>query len=220
MYCDNEIKYVKEYLKKTNGENSRRREETFRKRSEHIKNVNTWCLRIYNELDETTKTQVSLACILLAATFHDVAYGVESFHNSHPLEGAQIWKEYAINNNYNINIIEYVSFLIEKHSNKELLKEKDTPLELIILMEADMLDEEGAMSICWDMINLAYKKPQGYLDCYNKLIKYTAHILDNNLMVTKPAIKFWSSKQNLVKEFIKQLEYDLNIQGEYQWIKK
>ncbi len=214
MNFEKEFEYVKDYLTTTNGELSRRETETFRKRSEHIKNVCTWCLRIYNELDEIFKSRVSLDCILLAATFHDVAYGVESFYNSHPLEGAQIWKEYAIRNNYDINKIEYVSFLIKEHSNKELLKEKDTPLELIILMEADILDEEGAMSICWDMINLSYKHPQSYLDCYYKIIKYSAHILNENPMKTKPAIRYWQNKQNLVKEFINQLEFDLNINKE------
>lgn len=211
MSFEKEFEYVKKYLITTNGELSRRETETFRKRSEHIKNVCTWCLRIYNELDEITKSRVLIDCILLAATFHDVAYGVESFHNSHPLEGAQIWQEYAIRNNYDINKIEYVSFLIKEHSNKELLKEKDTPIELIILMEADILDEEGAMSICWDMLNLAYKKPQSYLDCYYRIIKYTGHILSSNPMITSPAKKFWLNKQKLIKEFIKQLEYDLNI---------
>lgn len=214
MSYEEEFNYVKQYLINTKGESSRRETETFRKRSNHSYNVYNWCLRIYNALDISIKNTISLDSILYAAIFHDVGYGKESFHNSHPIQGANIWKEYALKNIKDQNLIEYVYFLIKEHSNKELLKDDNTPLELIILMEADILDEEGAMSICWDMINLASKKPQSYLDCYDKIIKYSAHILNENPMITLPAIKYWQNKQKLVKEFIEQLEFDLNINKE------
>lgn len=214
MSYEKELNYVKHYLIQTNGESSRRETESFRKRSEHSLNVYNWCLRIYNELEENIKKNISLDSILYAAIFHDVGYGVETFYNSHPIQGADIWKEYAFNNIEDENLIEYVSFLIKEHSNKELLNDKSTPIELIILMEADILDEEGALSICWDMINLAYKHPQSYLDYYYKIIKYSAHILNENPMKTKPAIKYWQNKQKLIEEFIKQLEFDLNINME------
>jgi uncharacterized protein len=44
----------------------------------------------------------------------------------------------------------FVVFLVKNHSNKQLMTAKGTPLELILLMEADLLDETGALSIVWD----------------------------------------------------------------------
>jgi uncharacterized protein len=38
-------------------------------------------------------------------------------------------------------------YLVRSHSNKELMTLSDTPLELILLMEADLLDETGALSV-------------------------------------------------------------------------
>lgn len=206
---EEELKYVQDYLISHNGDNSPRINETFRHRSKHVNNVFRWALRIYNELDYLLQAKIDQNALYLACIFHDVGYGSEHFHNSHPIEGADIWKEYAISKHFDTELIDYVYYLIRMHSNKELLQNKNTPLELVILMEADWLDEEGAMSICWDLISLGHENPKAYDEALNKLEKYSAHILNTNPLVTIPGRKFWSEKQALVANFIKELKYDL-----------
>lgn len=52
-------------------------------------------------------------------------------------------------------------------------------------------------------------KLKAYDEALNKLEKYSAHILNTNPLVTIPGRKFWSEKQALVANFIKELKYDL-----------
>lgn len=208
MY-EEELDYVSKYLIAHNGDNSPRINETFRHRSRHVYNVYRWAIRIVNELETIKQAKINQNALYLACIFHDVGYGSEHFHNSHPIEGADIWKEYAISKNLDNDLISYVYYLIRMHSNKELLQNKDTPLELIILMEADWLDEEGAMSICWDLITLGHDNPTSYEEALNKVEKYSAHILNVNPLITMPGRKYWREKQELVRNFIRELKFDL-----------
>ena len=57
--------------------------------------------------------------------------------------------------------------------------------------------------------NAGHENPKAYDDALNKLEKYSAHILNTNPLVTIPGRKFWSEKQALVANFIKELKYDL-----------
>lgn len=208
---EKEKEYVKDYLIKMNGDNSPREAETFRKRHLHMLNVYHWAQKIVAEIDKVTLKSINPHALYLAALFHDIGYGSEAYKNSHAIEGSDIWKEYAANNGYDSEMIEYVYYLIRNHSNKELLNESNTPVDLIILMEADWLDEEGAMSICWDSMAVARNNPQSYVECLNRIKKYSSHILKNNPMITKPARAFWEHKQVFVENFIKELEADLFI---------
>lgn len=203
---DDAIEYVRKYLLSHNGDKSRREQETFRHRSEHVLNVYKWARRIVEKLDDKS---ISTDSLYLACIFHDVGYGSEHFHNSHPIEGADIWKDYAIQKNYDRELIDYVYYLIRMHSNKELLNNDSTPIELVILLEADLLDEEGAMSICWDLMTLGCTNPSSYQEALTKIKKFSAHILANNPLKTIPGREFWSNKQLLVKTFISSLEFDL-----------
>ena len=78
-------------------------------------------------------------------------------------------------------------------------------------MEADMLDEEGAMALAWDCLTLGATYPDNYEAAYYKIEKFASHILNTNVMRTSNAIKFWERKQKLVVEFMKQLKFDLGI---------
>lgn len=209
MNFEKEILFVKNYLIDHHGEESRRSAETFRKRSEHSFRVYKWCQRIINESKENL--HLDLMALYLAAIFHDVGYGSEYYKNSHAIEGAEIFKNYADANSLDLKLTDKVYYLIYNHSNKELLKNPNSiSKELCILMEADWLDEEGAMSICWDSNTL--KEPSCYEDFLEKIKKYSAHILAINPMVTDSARIFWKNKQEFVKDFIEELSYELFIE--------
>lgn len=210
MY-ENELKYVKDYLLAHDGDKSRRDSETFRKRSKHTINVLKWAQRIVDELDPETVKTLDLEALYLACVFHDIGYGSEYYKNSHAIEGSEIWKNYADDHKLDLDLTDHVYYLIRMHSEKILLM-KESPLELVILMEADWLDEEGAMSICWDNMTLGLTYPQGYEEALEKIKKYSAHILKENPLVTKPGRKYWRRKQEFVKKFINELEFDLFLE--------
>ena len=87
----------------------------------------------------------------------------------------------------------------------------DTPLELIILMEADLLDETGALSVVWDCMMEGSEQIQTFDKAYNHIMNYSYKSINVNPMVTAKAKEFWENKQNLMKEFVDQLSFDLGI---------
>ena len=196
---------VKDYLKIHGGEDDER--FTFRKRSEHIRRVFTWVKRLTEDFTE----EINSDALLTAALFHDIGYGKSV--GSHAENSAVIFRGYAESKGYDKTQSDFIEYLIRNHSNKEMLSSTDTPLELILLLEADLLDETGALRIMWiTMSSTSASAPaQSYKESYQNLLEYTHEDLDTNPMRTAKAKEFWENKQVLIREFLKQLEYDLDI---------
>lgn len=201
------LEFVKQQLEQNGGEVSPY--AVFRKRSEHIKRVFMWVERLANEI-----TPINREALMVAAIFHDVGYGVTVESERHAEYSAKICEEYLYNHGFTPNFIEFVTFLVCNHSRKELLVQGDTPVELIVLMEADLLDETGALSIVWDCMNNGSQKEQSFEKTYKHIKKYSARILECNPMVTAPARRFWKEKQKLVKEFLVHLAHDMGVEDE------
>ncbi len=81
----------------------------------------------------------------------------------------------------------------------------------MVLMEADLLDETGALSIVWDCMLEGSQEIQTFDKTYSHILKYTGKDLTVNPMVTKKAKEFWEAKQSLVQGFLNHLSYDLGI---------
>jgi uncharacterized protein len=89
------------------------------------------------------------------------------------------------------------------------MKEKDTPIELILLMEADILDETGAMMIAWDCMSEGAQEGQSYKKTFERIFEKSYKMTTENPMITKKAKMYWEKKQKLIREFIEQYRYDL-----------
>ena len=98
---------------------------------------------------------------------------------------------------YDVSYIPIISNNISLHSNKSLLKQDDTPIELILLMEADLLDETGALSIVFDCMSSGERYSDSYEEAYKRICKFSCRIFKENPMVTPEAIKIWEEKKNL-----------------------
>ncbi len=205
MY-DTMLSYVKNYLKNNNGEESSIGSFPFRKRSDHIERVYMWADRLIE-----SELHIDKDAILTSAIFHDVGYALSSDNSNHALHSAVICEKYLNENGYDKEFINFVTYLVRNHSNKKLMTIKDTPLELIILMEADILDETGAMSVVWDCMMEGSQEIQTFHKTFNHILNYSYKYLNANPMVTDKAKNYWREKQNLMKEFIKQLSFDLGI---------
>jgi uncharacterized protein len=129
------FQFVKGYLESNNGELSKTGLFPFRKRSEHIRRVLMWAKRL-TEGEEF----VNKEAVLTSAIFHDIGYAVSEDDSGHAKYSAVICESYLKENNFDSEFISLVIYLVKNHSNKELMKSSDTPLELILLMEADLLD--------------------------------------------------------------------------------
>ena len=197
---------VKVYLENNGGEEDDRG-FTFRKRSDHIWRVFIWVGRLIEDCTEN----IDRDALLIAALFHDIGYSISL--NDHPNQSAFLFREFAINKKYDYPQVEFIEYLIRNHSNKELLFESNTPSELIYLLEADMLDETGALGIIWDAMMTGGRLAQNYMETYELLLSHSCDksILTVNPMRTVKAREIWESKQYLISEFLKHLKYDLAI---------
>ena len=197
---------VKTYLQ-IDGRDDDDRGITFRKRSDHMWRVFIWVER----LTENCAENIDREALLTAALWHDVGRHVS--HDEHANQSALLFHDYAINKKYDKSQAEFIEYLIRNHTDKTLLFSSDIPLELVFLLEADMLDETGALGIVWDAMMTGSNSAKNYTEAYELFLlhSYDSSILDNNPMRTEKARKIWENKQNLIREFLKQLEYDLAI---------
>lgn len=201
------LRYVFNILSSNNALKPSKPEAFFRNRYLHSKRVYYWALRLLPDFPNINKEVV-----LTSAIFHDVgyAYGKEN----HAINSSKIFIEYAKNNNFDEDFINKVSNTIINHSDKSLLNNPLSSEELIILLEADLLDEEGAMGIAWDLMSLGYNKPSDYREGITAMWIHSGHILYQDYMVTPLAKKYWNEKKKLVNDFITAYKNDLFIEGE------
>ena len=185
---DNHPEHEKEYI--------------FREKYSHTKRVFSWAKRLL-------QTEEADADILLyAAIFHDVGYTVSPAE--HWKHSAKICRKYLVENKFDNVFIGHVLECILKHDNKELLKDETTNKEVILLIEADCLDESGAMSILRDALSEGLSGNTSYSKTYQRLLnRHIMQPISNLFCVTETAKKIWQEKQKLYFDFVDSLNIDL-----------
>jgi uncharacterized protein len=201
------LKYVKDYLTEHNGDVPHDHLMAFRSKYEHTLRVLMWAKRLAEG-----RNDVNIEVLYTAAIFHDIGNSDED-REAHAKRGADIFYKYGMKNKMDLSFIESVKNIIFFHSSKELLKEKDIPIELILLMEADLLDEEGALRMVWYTLDKAVSGANSYEDVYEHIVMGNNKRLVNP-MVTEKAKYYWEEKQKLVEIFTKQLEDDIYFNRE------
>jgi len=202
------FQFIKEYLESNDGQATKSVKVQFRKRSEHTNRVFIWAKRLIED-----ELNIDKEAVLVSAIFHDVGYAESSDdYSKHAEKGALICEKYLIEQGFEAKFIEKVVYLVKNHSKKELMLEKDTSKELILLMEADLLDESGALSIVWDCMREGAQEKQTFEKTYKHISDYSGRQLNGNPMVTEKGKAFWANKQRLVQDFINQLGFDLALE--------
>ena len=171
----------------------------------HTVRVYKWMIRIVNQLRDDT---LDVEALKIATIFHDVGYAVQG-DDRHAEESAAICRDYLERRPYDPAQIDLICYLILEHPNKRLLHEKTTPLELVVLMEADMLDDTGAMGIILDSWIASKEDDPSFESVCRHFEKYTYRHMKQMEFVTAPGKQFWHEKRNLVYEFLRQYKRDL-----------
>ena len=200
------MSFVKKILVDNDAILDKRHNLSFRNRYEHSIRVFKWVKRLSVDYDN-----FDYDVALTAALFHDVGYAYGKVE--HHIGSSKIFLQYAKDNNFDEKFTEKVNYIILNHSNKNMLKESKDK-EFIVVLEADLLDEEGSLGIVWDLLAAGQNNPNSYLDAINEIKKHSIHILSQDFMVTPTAIKVWDEKKTLVKDFISQLYEDLFVEEE------
>lgn len=198
------LAYTRQYLVE-HGADRNTPGQRFRSRAEHIARVAMWLERLMVQGDVETPE-----ALRLAVAFHDVGYarGVED----HAAHSADILREYAACQGLDAALVEQAAFLVAEHSNKaRWLGAPDAPRDLVLLMEADLLDEEGAMGLARDCLMAGENGAGGYEDAYDRMRRYEPPRLARYPMVTPLARQFWAEKQQIIRTFLQAFAFDLGV---------
>ncbi len=183
-------------------------------RYEHTKRVVGWTKRLYDATPD--KTGLRYEELMIAAIFHDVGRGVAARQGGdHAKAGVPITRNWLLSNGYDPERTEYIANLVGAHSEKWRLKDPSTDRNLVMLMEADLLDDMGLLGIVMDTLIVRARKPEAtFYDCYNHYERYTHPMQHDCPVVTPEARAFWNEKTECTDRFMEQYRRDILIGGE------
>ena len=190
---------VIEFVRKQTAENGRPPNYPFRSRFEHTLRVYRWAIKLQSKLGG------DLDIIVLAALLHDIGWDEVRPHGE---VGAEIAVDYLDSLGVDPEKIAKIGEIIMMHSDKDT--EAELSLECRIVMDADLLDEVGAVGILWDAMATAQEDEASYKRAYYRI--------KNFYRINKPKIKRcktdagrveYNKRMQLIEEFIFQLEKEL-----------
>lgn len=180
-------------------------------RFEHTKRVLGWAKRLYDL--SNSKEQLDYENVMIATIFHDVGRTIAvKSGEPHAKVGVPITRAFLLEHGFEEKRVEYICELVGSHSDKQRMNDENIDKNLLLLMEADLLDDMGALGIVMDcMITEARNSDARFTDCLDHIMRYTRRIQMDNPMITDAAKKFWDEKTRLVCEFTDALIQDVEI---------
>lgn len=202
------VEFVKDCLKDNQTEDIGAKKNIQYSRFEHTKRVLAWAKRLY-DLTLNNETELKYDELMIATIFHDVGRNNKS-GLPHAKASVPITREYLLKHGYSEDKTEYICMLVGDHSDKWKMKDPGIDRNLLLLMEADMLDDMGAQGVVMDcMITARRKDSASFYDCYNHIRRFTYRQQQKNPMVSSEARAIWDKKTKLVEEFTDSLEEDI-----------
>jgi len=180
-------------------------------RFEHTKRVLGWAKRLYDRTAD--KTGLRYEDLMIATIFHDVGRGEAAVTGGdHAKLGVPITREYLLSHGYDEERAEYISGLVGAHSDKWTMRDPDIDRNLLMLMEADLLDDMGLLGLVMDtLIVRARNEKATFYDCYNHYERYTHPMQHDCPVVTAEAREFWDEKTGAVDRFIELFRRDISV---------
>lgn len=191
---------IMEYVKKEIAQNGRF-SQPFRDRFEHTMRVYTWAERLQ------AIEGGDLRVIQIASLFHDAGWDDVLPHEE---VSAALAKDYLTTNGYVDLDIEKVIKVVLNHNRRT--SKSILPIECLIVMDADMLDEIGAITVLWDSMATALDEEPSYIKAYNRLCRY----LERNrekfcLLKTESGKRFYKERIAFIENFVANLEFELGL---------
>ena len=183
-------------------------------RYEHTKRVLGWAKRLYDMTAD--KTGLRYGDMMIATVFHDVGRAASArLGTDHARAGVPITRDWLLNHGYAADRAEYIAWLVGKHSDKGRMHDPDIDRNLLMLMEADLLDDMGLLGIVTDtLIVRARNGSATFYDCLNHYERYTHPLQHDCPVVTPEARTLWDQKTALTDRFVEQFRRDILIGGE------
>lgn len=198
--------YVKEQLAAYDGHGGVSKTRIKYSRYDHTVRVYNWVMLLAKDY----KDVIDMEALQIAAIFHDMGYGLNKENMDHHAEdGAVLSKEYLERSGYSEESTAFICELVARHSDKSCMHAEDTPLELVLLMEADLLDDTGAHGIIMDAWIRATKEDVSFETILEHIRKFTWKQMQDNPMRTRKAYEIWEEKKELTNRFVESLMVDL-----------
>lgn len=190
---------VIEFVKTKTSENGRPPNYPFRSRFDHTMRVYRWAIKLQAKLGG------DLDIIVLAALLHDIGWDDERPHGE---VGAEIAVEYLDSIGVEPEKIKRIGEIIMMHSDKDTKRELS--LECKIVMDADLLDEVGAVGILWDAMATAIGDEPSYKKAYYRIKNfYRINKPKIRRCKTDPGRTEYAKRMQMIENYIYQLEREL-----------
>lgn len=180
-------------------------------RFEHTKRVLGWAKRLYDAAEN--KDELRYEDVMIATIFHDVGRkDAPALNLPHAKAGVPITKEYLLAHGFDAERTEYICSLVGQHSDKYRMQDPEIDKNLLLLMEADDLDDMGALGVVMDCMIVKGRNPMAHFtDCLDHITRYTYRQQQKNPMVTAAARAYWDEKTQLVNAFVAALRSDVEL---------
>lgn len=190
---------VIEFVRERIADNGRPPNYPFRDRFEHTMRVYRWAIKLQAQIGG------DLEIIALAALLHDVGWEEGREHGE---VGAEIAVEYLDSIGLDSEKISRIGEIIRIHDDKDT--EAELSLECKVVMDADLLDEVGAISVLWDSMATACEEDANYRKAYNRIKSfYKGNRPKIRRCKTEVARLEFGRRLKLLEDFLNQLEKEL-----------
>lgn len=209
MMMEEMILYVKNMLNRYDSSGSERKQKMKYNRFHHTMRVYKWMLTLYEAYPQ--KEEIDFEALSIATLFHDIGYcDVENIEN-HAKTGAEYCRKYLKQIEYDAEKSEFICDLIARHSDKDKMQD-DIPMELVLLMEADLLDDTGAQGLVMDIwLEAVYEENITFESVLRHMERYTLHNMQDNPMRTVKGKAIWEEKRKLTEAFVESYKEDLRL---------
>lgn len=188
-----------QFVKKQIADNGRPPNYPFRDRFEHTMRVYRWAIKLQ------AKVGGDLDIIALAALFHDVGWEEGREHGE---VGAEIAVEYLDSIGLDPQKIGRIGEIIRIHEDKDT--NADLSVECCVVMDADLLDEVGALSVVWDSMATACGDDPNYKKAYYRIKDfYKGNKPKIRRCKTESARLEFDKRMKVIEDFLFQLEKEL-----------
>lgn len=208
MYIDM-MDFVERTLNENKTEYSGAKSDISYSRFDHTKRVMMWVKRLYDMSE--CKDDLNFEDLMIATIFHDVGRNTSVKSDiPHAKAGVPITEKYLISHGFSEARTEYICSLVGAHSDKHRMKEPELDKNLLLLMEADLMDDMGALGVVMDCMITVNRNPNAvFADCLDHISRYTLRQQQENPMVSPAAKMIWDEKTRVVNEFVNALSNDL-----------
>ena len=176
--------------------------EPFRDRYEHTTRVLNWANRI-QEIEGGQKDIITLAVL-----FHDTGW---SETVDHALVGAKLAEKYLVEKEVDPVVVDRITSAVRTH-NKRQETPKDLPIENLIVMDADLLDEVGVTTLVWDAMATAAENKPSYTKAMERNQIYFERAQEKAAYLkTEAGMRFYNDRIKMWGKCLNHFRYELGL---------